>query len=84
MAPILSTNIGIFRQIIDDERLRQLREKIEGLKLKAPLVSAYKSAEEIVAPLDIEQLVSLVEPFGSWPFEEQVRKIEQIFGAVEQ
>lgn len=75
MAPILSASVGITRLIVDDERLRTLRSSLEDMKIKGPLDLSFESSEEVTVPLDIEQLVSVVEPWTSWPFEEQVGKL---------
>ena len=72
MAPIYSSEIGIIPQIIDDERLVRLRNDLSELKLETPLGTTYISPDEAQAPLDIEKLLVLVDPWQSWVFEEQV------------
>ncbi|KAG7352855.1 HECT-domain ubiquitin-transferase [Nitzschia inconspicua] len=72
MAPILSASVGITRQIVDDVKLRTLRNSLEELKSNGPLNDNFASIEEYTIPLDIEKLVSLLEPWRSWPFDEQV------------
>ena len=73
MAPIYSAVVGVNPQIIDDERLRQLFNSLASIELKVPLHRTFTSPEEVTEPLDIESLVTLVEPWQSWMFEEQVR-----------
>jgi hypothetical protein len=75
MAPILSTAIGVTPQIIDDPRLRQLLNRLDEFEPNKVSASSTKpqSAEEVIAPLDITKLVSLLEPYQTWIFEEQVR-----------
>ena len=72
MAPIYTAAIGVTPQIIDDERLSQLRNHLEELELRKPLRRNYKSPEEVEEPLDVDRLVSILEPWQSWVFEEQV------------
>ncbi len=72
MAPILATSVGVSPQQIDDERLRRLKVSLLELELRGQVDSAFSSSEEISMPLDIERLVALLEPWQSWPFEEQV------------
>jgi hypothetical protein len=74
MAPIHLTSVAVTRQVVDDEQLRTLRKSLEDLKLKCPLSPDVESLEQVSIPLDIEQLVSLLEPWMSWPFEEQVSR----------
>lgn len=72
MAPVFAA-IGITPQIIDDERLKTIRSSLEAIFLKGPLDYANcASIEEITMPLDIERIVTLLEPCQSWTFEEQV------------
>lgn len=73
MAPILTAAVGITPQIIDDDRLCQLRNDLFDLELKVPLGRSYSTSEEIKEPLDINRLVSIVKPWKTWVFEEQVR-----------
>jgi hypothetical protein len=72
MAPILSSSIGITQQVIDDEKLRNLRSSLEELKIKGPLNPEFDASDKMQVPLDIEHLVVLLEPWQSWTFEEQV------------
>jgi hypothetical protein len=72
MAPIHSTSIFVTRQIVDDDQLRTLRKVLEDLKIKGPLTPDVECSNQLSIPLDIEHLVSLLEPWKSWPFEEQV------------
>ena len=74
MAPIFPS-IGITPQIIDDGRLRVLKSSLESIIFDTPLSSAFQGIEEIRAPLDIERLVVLLEPWQSWGFEEQVNHV---------
>ena len=75
MAPIYAAAVGISPQIVDDDRLRELRTSLEAVHLQLPLHRrAYKSPEEVEMPLDIERLVSILEAFQSWVFEEQKAK----------
>ena len=71
MAPIFST-VGITPQIIDDGRLGTMRNLLETVLLKVPLNYTDCASEEITMPLDIERIVTLLEPWQSWTFEEQV------------
>jgi hypothetical protein len=68
MAPIFAA-IGITPQIIDDERLSLLKSSLESITLSAV---TNKASGSLNAPLDIERLVGLLEPWQSWTFEEQV------------
>ena len=72
MAPIFAAAVGINPQIIDDERLRQLMKSLSTVKLQVPLHRTYTSPEEVETPLDIDHLVTLLEPWKTWLFEEQV------------
>ena len=71
MAPIFAT-VGITPQIIDDGRLGTMRNLLETVLFKIPLNYADCASEEIAMPLDIERIVTLLEPWQSWTFEEQV------------
>ena len=75
MAPIYAAAVGINPQIIDDESLRQLRDSILSIELKAPLHRTFSTPEQVSEPLDIERLVVAVEPWQTWVFEEQVSLI---------
>jgi hypothetical protein len=72
MAPIHSSSVAVTRQVVDDEQLRMLQRSLENLKVKDLSSHYVESSEQVSIPLDIEQLVSLLEPWKSWPFEEQV------------
>jgi hypothetical protein len=72
MAPIYAAAVGISPQIIDDDRLRQLRISLLEIELQVPLHRTYSSRDGVTVPLDIERLISLLEPWQSWVFEEQV------------
>jgi hypothetical protein len=72
MAPIYAAAVGISPQIIDDDRLRQLRKTLIEIELEVPLHRAYASPDEVELPIDIDRLVCLLEPWQSWVFEEQV------------
>lgn len=74
MAPILSTAVGITPQIIDDPRLQQLLKDLNEFQPKNVVYQNNKpqSAGDVVAPLDITKLVSTLEPYQKWIFEEQV------------
>lgn len=71
MAPIFAS-IGITPQVIDDKRLRVLRSSLESIGLNETLENAHQISEPLNAPLDIERLVELLEPWQAWTFEEQV------------
>ena len=74
MAPIYAAAVGVSPQLVDDDRLRELRSSLEAVEMQIPLHRrAYKTPEEVEKPLDIERLVSLLEAWQSWVFEEQVR-----------
>jgi hypothetical protein len=75
MAPIYAAAVGINPQIVDDERLRQLRDSILSIDLKAPLHRTFSAPKQVSEPLDIERLVLAVEPWQTWVFEEQVSLI---------
>lgn len=72
MAPIFAGEIGITPQIIDEERLVELRDSFAQLPLLVPLGQTYSSPDEVKEPLDIDKLIELTEPWQSWKFEEQV------------
>lgn len=72
MAPIFTAATGVIPQIVDDERLLQLQSQLEGLELLVPLRRHYATPEEVELPLDIVHLISLLEPWQRWTFEEQV------------
>ena len=72
MAPILSGTLGITPQIIDDARLCELRSSVEEIEFNGPPNPTYETSGDAVVPLDIEKLVSLLEPWQVWAFEEQV------------
>jgi len=72
MAPIFTAAVGITPQIIDDERLCKLRNDLFNVEMKIPLRRSYSSSEEILEPLDINRLISIVKPWKTWVFEEQV------------
>lgn len=72
MAPIFSTEVGITPQIIDDARLLQLRRSLAEIELWLELGKKYSKTDEVEEPLDINHLISLIEPWQSWRFEEQV------------
>lgn len=72
MAPIFTAAVGITPQIIDDERLCKLRNDLFDVELKIPLRRSYSSSEEILEPLDINRLISILKPWKTWVFEEQV------------
>lgn len=72
MAPIYAAAIGITPQIIDDVKLQNLKDSLTEIKLLVPLHRTYSSSEDVIVPLDIDRLVSLLEPHQEWIFEEQV------------
>mmetsp|Transcript_3628 Transcript_3628/g.8298 ORF Transcript_3628/g.8298 Transcript_3628/m.8298 type:complete len:4344 (+) Transcript_3628:221-13252(+) len=72
MAPIFTAATGVIPQIVDDERLLQLQSELEGLDLLVPLRRRYSTPEEVELPLDIDRLISLLEPWQRWTFEEQI------------
>jgi hypothetical protein len=72
MAPILAAEIGTPPQIIDDMRLVELRSALASIEDFVELGKSYSSPEEVEAPLDIDHLLSLIEPWQTWTFEEQV------------
>eukprot|EP00934_Nitzschia_sp_Nitz4_P006861 Nitzschia sp. Nitz4//scaffold116_size91068//11601//24470//NITZ4_004949-RA/size91068-processed-gene-0.22-mRNA-1//1//CDS//3329533551//6851//frame0 len=84
MAPILTGEVGIAPQIIDDERLLQLRKSLTDLKLLVPLRRSdstttsdrMDSILDDVPPVNVERLVQLLEPWRMWDFEEQVDLLE--------
>ena len=71
MAPIFAV-IGITPQIIDDERLTELRSSLGSITLNGHSKKASLILTKHHMPLDIERLVGLLEPWQSWTFEEQV------------
>ncbi|CAB9503919.1 Probable E3 ubiquitin-protein ligase hulA [Seminavis robusta] len=79
MAPILSTAVGVTPQIIDDPRLRKLIETLNGFQ-PHPQRNPPQTSDDVVAPLDVAELVAVVEPYQSWHFEEQVDLHEWIAG----
>jgi hypothetical protein len=74
MAPITSTVLGIIPQIIDDERLIELKRSIAALPFNSASNEEKqpKAPEEVVQSLDIEALVALLSNHPKWNFEEQV------------
>lgn len=74
MAPILAAEIGITPQLIDDSRLLDLRSALASIEDRVELGKSYKSSDEVEVPLDIDHLLSLIEPWQSWTFEEQVSR----------
>ena len=72
MAPILAAEIGTPPQIIDDQRLVDLRSALAAIEDQVEPGKSYSSAEEVEVPLDMKHLLSLIEPWQSWTFEEQV------------
>ena len=79
MAPILSMAVGVTPQIIDDPRLQKLLARLNEFEPKGVFHQKnYQSSEEVIAPLDIEQLVAAMEPYQTWIFEEQVRRVEPL------
>ena len=74
MAPIYAAAVGISPQIIDDVRLRQLRSSLLEIELQVPLYRSNSSKDAVVVPLDIEYLVTLLEPWQTWFSEEQVSR----------
>lgn len=77
MAPILAASIGVTPQLVDDERLRSLKDSLLELEFKGPVDPSLSSPEEVSMPLDIERLVTLLAPWQSWPSEEQVSSMLQ-------
>lgn len=75
MAPIYTAAAGVISQIVDDERLRELRNHLVELELRVPLRKSHTGTtpEDLEEPLGINRLISLLEPWQSWEFEEQVR-----------
>jgi hypothetical protein len=72
MAPIFTADVGITPQVIDDSRLLDLRKALAAIELRVPLGKAYSTPDEVELPLDIDQLITLIEPYQQWKFEEQV------------
>lgn len=72
MAPILAAEIGIPHQIIDDTRLVELRSALASIEDRVKPGKKYASPEEVELPLDISHLLSVIEPWQTWTFEEQV------------
>ena len=81
MAPIFAV-VGITPQIIDDERLRTMRSSLEAVELKLPLNYMHSTSDEVIMPLDIERFVTLIKPWQSWEFEEQVINDELFYSFV--
>ena len=79
MAPIFTAATGVIPQIVDDERLLRLQTQLEEVELLVPLRRRYTSPEEVELPLDIDRLISLLEPWHHWKFEEQVSTISLSF-----
>lgn len=76
MAPILSTAVGVAPQMIDDPSLLRLLRKLNEFEPKELFgQKKNESEEEVIAPLDIAKLVSVIDRYQSWVFEEQVRLI---------
>ena len=67
MPPTQATAVGVNPQIIDDPRLRSLLQKLN--EFEVPLDQQKDNND---APVDVAALISTLEPYQSWDFEEQV------------
>ena len=76
MAPIFTADVGITPQVIDDSRLVDLRKALATIELRVPLGKSYTTPDEVELPLDIDQLITLIEPYQQWIFEEQVSRFK--------
>jgi hypothetical protein len=72
MAPILAAAVGVTPQIIDDDKLRQLRTSLIELKTEIRPQRTYASSDEVPTPQDMDRLIALLGPVQRWVFEEQV------------
>jgi hypothetical protein len=79
MAPIFTAAAGVIPQIVDDERLRELRNHLVELELRVPLRKSHTTPEDLEEPLGINRLISLLEPWQSWEFEEQVSSFACVY-----
>ena len=61
MAPVKATAVGITPQIIDDPELKELLQRL----------NSFSSNHDVTMEADV--LVSLLEQYEKWRFEEQVR-----------
>lgn len=74
MAPILSTAIGVTPQIVDDPKLAYLIETLNGFQTLAERKPA-DDLDNVDTPVDVDKLVKILEPYETWPFEEQVSQV---------
>jgi len=72
MAPIYAAAVGITPQIIDDPELETLRSNLEALEFEVAPHKDFSCPDDVDVPMDIEALISLIEPHQKWKFEEQV------------
>ena len=73
MAPIHGAAVGVSPQTIEDDRLRNLRESLLAIEVEETFLRHFTSPDQVTEPFDIGRLVSALEPWQSWVFEEQVR-----------
>lgn len=72
MAPVKATAVGIAPQAIDDSELSTLLETLNNFELNAAEDIENASTDEI------NRLVSVVEPYPEWQFEEQVSNKKEV------
>jgi hypothetical protein len=71
MAPVKTTPLGVTPQIMDDPKLSDLQKAFDEVKL----LDDDLSHGEDETPVDVDHLVSIIEKYPKWVFEEQVSMI---------
>ena len=72
MAPIHGAAVGVSPQAIEDDRLRNLRDALLAIEIRETFHQDFASPDEVVEPFDVSRLVSELDPWQTWVFEEQV------------
>lgn len=75
MAPVKSNALGITPQMLDDPELIHLLKELNRIAV-TDFPSQGSSGEN--PPVNIEQLIHLIEPYPTWQFEEQASGIEKM------
>lgn len=73
MAPVKATSVGVAPQIIDDIKLVHLLERLNSFEIHiTPSSEMAADQPQSLPPLNIDALISELNPYPSWRFEEQV------------
>ena len=72
LAPIHGAAVGVSPQAIEDDRLRNLRDALLAIEIKETFHQNFASPAEVIEPFDVSRLVSELDPWQTWVFEEQV------------